>query len=430
MGNKKIKGNNGINLDKICNFIDGIGDEIVNFTLDCVKQPSETPPGDETAIARLIIKKAIDWGLGKPKILTKKKNRPNIIISLNGSKKSKKGKKLIFSGHLDTVPLGDSKKWKVIDSKNPAIVGDRIYGRGSTDMKGALAGMLAAAYAIRSTKMPFNGELELMFTADEEAECDYGAKYLTGIGFDADAIIVGEPSGEKKNFDTIGITSKGIMLGKILVRGTQIHSSISDRVRCINASVKMAEVLLKFSDDLKKNLRFEPQKLYPLGQTITPGVTLEIWTTHGVVPGLARFGFDIRVIPGMKFETLRKDIENFLKKIKKADKDLDAELVFEKPSTADAWLSPAEIDEKHPIVEICINSAQKILGYKPLRAGVPFSTEASFYINRLGIPSVSSFGPGFIKLAHGPDEYVETKSIIDAAKIYAITALEYFGDYI
>jgi acetylornithine deacetylase len=407
--------------NKVCDFIDSIREEIINFTLVCINQSSETPPGDETAIAELIKKKAMAWGLGKPQVFAKKQNRPNILFSLKGTSR---GKKLILSGHLDTKPLGDSKNWKIIDPAKPAIINKRLYGRGSTDMKGALVGMLAAAYAIRSIKLHFNGDLALLFTADEEGGCAYGAKYLAEIGFDADAIVLGEPSGEERNFDTIGIASRGVLLGKIIVQGTQMHSSISDRGGCINASVKMAKVLTEFAQNLKNNLRFDPHKLYPLGPTINPGVILEGGIFYGVIPGLAGFGFDIRVIPGMKFEILKEDIENFLKKLKKTDKELDAELVLEKPPL-DAWIPSAEIEEDHPVVKSCITSAKNILGYEPQKVGEPFGTESSFYVNRLNIPTISSFGPGFIKLAHGPDEYVDLEAIIDSAKIYALAALDF-----
>jgi len=413
--------NKNITSNKICNFIDSIRNEIINFTLDCVKQSSETPPGDETAIAELIKKKAMAWGLGKPKVFAKKQNRPNILFSLKGISK---GKNLILSGHLDTKPLGDSKNWRIIDPAKPAIVNNRLYGRGSTDMKGALVGMLAAAYAIRSIKLSFSGGLALLFTADEEGGCAYGAKYLAEIGFEADAIVLGEPSGEERNFDTIGIASRGVLLGKVIVHGTQMHSSISDRGGCINASVKMAKVLTEFAKNLKNNLRFDPNKLYPLGPTINPGVILEGGISYGVIPGLASFGFDIRVLPGMEFEILREDIENFLKKLKKADKELDAELVLEKPPL-DAWIPSAEIEEDHPVVKSCITSAKNILGYEPEKVGEPFCTESSFYVNRLNIPTISSFGPGFIKLAHGPDEYVDLEAIIDSAKIYALASLDF-----
>ncbi len=70
----------GVAAKKICNFIDNIRDEIINFTLDCVKQSSETPPGDETAIAELIKKKAIPGGLAILRYLPK--NRTGQIFYL------------------------------------------------------------------------------------------------------------------------------------------------------------------------------------------------------------------------------------------------------------------------------------------------------------------------------------------------------------
>ena len=408
---------------KICNFIDNIRNEIIDFTVDCVKQSSETPPGDETAVATLIKKKAFSWGLGNPRIFAKKPNRPNILFSF---KSIAAGKKLILSGHLDTKPLGDPENWKVIDPLKPTIINDRLYGRGSTDMKGAVVGMIAAAYAINAMKLPFNGELSLLFTADEEGGCAYGAKYLAEVGFDADAIILGEPSGENSNFDTIGIASRGVLLGKIIVHGTQMHSSISDRAGCINASIKMAKVLTEFAQNLKSSIRFNPHKLYPSGPTINPGVILEGGIFYGVIPGLAGFGFDIRAIPGMKFDTLKEDIENFLKKLKNEDNELDAELVLEKPPL-DAWIPPAEIEEGHPVVRSCNDAVKNILGFEPKKVGEPFTTESSFYVNRLNIPTISSFGPGFISLAHGPDEYIDLEAIVNSAKIYALAALDYLN---
>ena len=280
---------------KICDFINKISDEVTDFTLKCVKQSSETPPGDETAIAEIVSSKAKKWGFSEPSIFTKKNNRPNLLFNLNGLND---GKKLIYSGHLDTKPIGNTKDWKAIDPSKPAIIGKRLYGRGSTDMKGGLVAMLAAAYAIKSCNIPFNGEIGMLFTADEEGGCAYGAKYLVEVGLKADAIIIGEPSGEELNFDTIGLASRGVLLGKVLIHGTQMHSSISDRGGCINASIKMAQVMVEFAKNLKNNLSYKPHKLYPLGPTINPGVTLEGGVFYGVIPGEASFGFDIELSLG------------------------------------------------------------------------------------------------------------------------------------
>lgn len=410
--------------ETINNIIDSKRDEIIKFALECVKIPSETPPGDETLIADFIIKKANLWLLGSPQIIAKKKNRPSLIFNIKGIKK---GKKLILSAHMDTKPLGDILSWKSINPNMPQIKEGKLYGRGSTDMKGALAGMFAAAYAIKISNIPFSGDLSLLFTADEEGGCSFGAKYIAKKGLEADAIVIGEPSGEEKNFENISLACRGSLVGKIVFYGTQMHSSISDRGGCINPSIELAKVLLEFATNLKNNLHYKNHRLYPLGPTINPGVLLEGGVFYGIIPGIVSFGFDIRVLPGMTFEKLKNDIEKFLTDLMAKDKNLNAELVFEKPPMI-IWTPPAEIDENHPIVESCISSAKKILGYEPKKVGVPFTTEAGFFDNYLNIPTISSFGPGFIKLAHGPDEYVEVQSIIDSAKIYALTALDYLNE--
>ena len=69
----------------------------------------------------------------------------------------------------------------------------------------------------------------------------------------------------------------------------------------------------------------------------------------------------------------------------------------------------------------------EVIGFNPKQVGVPFGTDASFIVDKLGIPTISSFGPGYIKLAHGPDEYVNIQAIIDSAKIYALTAVNYLN---
>jgi len=408
---------------RIANTIDGKKEEIRNFALNCIKQSSENPPGDESKIADLLIRKAKEWKLEDSEIWMKKENRPNLFFNINGKEK---GKTLILNGHMDTKPIGDTAEWKIIDPHKPQIINGKLYGRGSTDMKGALVGMLAAANAIVENGLDFNGKLVLSFTADEEAGSTYGVKYIIERGFDADAIIVGEPSGVEKDFDTIGLACRGALLGKIVVHGTQMHSSLSDKGGCINASVKMAEVMVEFSKNLKNNLNYKDHYLYPNGPTINPGVTIDGGVFYGVVPGVASFGFDLRTIPGMEFKQIVDDINKFLNKLMAKDKDLKAELVLEGLNIP-SWAPTAEIDQNHPVVKSCIKAAEAILNFKPEKAGVPFVADSCYIVDKLKIPTISSFGPGYIKLAHGPDEYVDIKAIIDSAKIYAIAALSFLN---
>ena len=116
---------------QITNIIDSKKEEITKFALELVKELSEAPPGDETAVANLIKKQALKWGLPEPEIWSKKANRPNLIFTLKG-KKSRRT--LILSGHMDTKPIFDVNKWKKINPYNPKIIDGKLYGRGSTDM--------------------------------------------------------------------------------------------------------------------------------------------------------------------------------------------------------------------------------------------------------------------------------------------------------
>lgn len=410
-------------LKQIITEIDSRKDEIIEFALNLVRELSETPPGDEARVANVIKKQADLWNLPKPEIWSAKDNRPNLIFAFKGNKK---GKVLILNGHIDTKPIGDVSKWKAIDPYNPAILGDKLYGRGSADMKGAVAAIIGAVMAIKNCKVPFNGEIVLALTADEEGGSTYGAKVLIDKDIKGDGMIIAEPSGAERDFDQLGIACKGAVLGKIIVHGTQMHSSLSDKEGCINASVKMAKVMIEFAENLKKNLHYNPHPLYPNGPTVNPGVILEGGIFYGVIPGIASFGFDLRIIPGMTLKTVKKDIEDFLVSLMGKDKDLHAELELEK--VINNWAPAVEIDRHHPLVLSCMEATENIIGQKPKLVGAPFGTDGVFFVKAgIDIQIIPSFGPGFIKLAHGPDEYINLKSIIDAAKIYALVSINYLN---
>ncbi|UCB44861.1 MAG: M20 family metallopeptidase [Spirochaetota bacterium] len=407
-------------IQRICDEIDKRKKEIIDFTLSLVKEPSENPPGDECKVVELIIKKCKSWGLPQPEIWCLEAHRPNLIVRIKGDGR---GRSLILNAHTDTKPVGDVTEWSV-DPGKPRILNGKLYGRGSADMKGSVAGILAAAMAIIKGAIPFNGELIIALTADEEAGSRFGVKVLIDRGLIADAMLITEPSGMKKSFDSLGLACRGAVLGKVVVHGTQMHSSLSDQGGCINASVKMAEVLMEFAVHLKEHLTYESHSLYPGGPTVNPGVILEGGVFYGVIPGKASFGFDLRIIPGMTLESVKKDIENFLYNLQKSDNDLKAELIIEAPPID--WFPSVEIERSHPLVYSCVEAAEKVLGISPNLMGVPFSTDGIHYAKAgIDMPIVSSFGPGLIKLAHAPDEYIEVQSVVDSAKIFAITAINY-----
>ena len=131
--------------------------------------------------------------------------------------------------------------------------------------------------------------------------------------------------------------SRGIAMFRVVVHGTQAHSSLSDRLPMVNATVTMAHLIDRMDRELKQHLSYVPHRLVPGGPTVNVGVMAKAGTFYGVNPGLAEFACDLRTLPGMSRESVERDLQGFLSMAMKDDPVLDAELIFEK------WLPATEI---------------------------------------------------------------------------------------
>ena len=396
--------------------VDRRRDELIDFTRELVRVPSENPGGSEAEVAKVIVAKMKDIGVEKVEVLEKERDRSNVLGNITGSKKDPL---LILNAHIDTKPVGEKQGWSV-DPFSGEIRDGELYGRGAVDMKATAAAMIIGAAAIKDVGLTPSGTIQLAMTADEETGGGLGVGWLVmEKGLRADAAIVGEPSGVEEPFEYLDISTRGVYAFDLVVRGSQMHSSLSDIKGGVNSSVKLSKVLSGMQSDLK--LRHEPSRLYPQGPTINPGVFLKGGVWYGVLPGLSVAGNDIRILPSMSKERIAEDIEHWLDKLRAEDSKLDvaAELKL--------WVEGAEISEQEPIVKACFNSYQRVFGREPKIGGFPGGVDARFMINQGKFPAVPAFGPGFLHVAHGPDERVPVEDVVRAAKIYAMASLEYLG---
>ncbi len=129
-----------------------------------------------------------------------------------------------FAGHVDVVPVGDRKAWTV-DPFGAELIDGTIYGRGASDMKGAIATFLAAAAPFAASLK--RGTISLLITGDEEGDAVNGTRkmleQLAREGVKFDACVVGEPSNKNKFGDMIKIGRRGSMTGRLTVHGIQGH---------------------------------------------------------------------------------------------------------------------------------------------------------------------------------------------------------------
>lgn len=391
-------------------------DPVVELTSRLVATPSPNLPGDERAVAGLVQDMLVELGLPRAEVIAKAPDRPNLSVTID---LGPGGRHLCLSGHLDTKPIG-SAKWAT-NPMVPTIDGDRMYGLGTCDMKGAIAAMLLAAADV-AAQGTSAGRLTLLFTADEENGAAFGARYLAEQGaVDADVVLIGEPGGVTDDWDALQLVSRGIANIWIDVSGDQGHSSLSDVRNPVSATQEMSWLLLRFAE------RFQPSyPAHPLsatGPTVNAGVKVEGGVGFGVVPGSASFAIDVRLLPGMQREQFERELQEFLDACVAERPTLRPTVRFE--AAPRDWLPPTEVHASHPLVPIARSAMADVLGSEPPLGVFPGTTDAAWIQGLSGIPTLPACGPGLIARAHGADEFVSVKALIEARGIYERIARAY-----
>lgn len=206
------------------------------------------------------------------------------------ARKGDKGRNFCFAGHTDVVPPGEMKAWSVEPFGGQVLEGS-LYGRGASDMKGAVACFVAAAEQFSTARTGFDGSISLLITGDEEAAAINGTRklldWITQKGEKLDLCIVGEPTSAKKLGDMVKIGRRGSLNGFLTVTGIQGHTAnphLADNAA--HRLLKMLSALLATPID-SGNERFPPTDLQI--STIDIGNP-----TTNVIPGKARAVFNIR----------------------------------------------------------------------------------------------------------------------------------------
>ena len=285
---------------------------------------------------------------------------------------------ICFTGHIDTVPLGAA-KW-TRDAFAGETDGDRLYGRGSTDMKSGIAAFVAAAVEL-APKVARGPGLTLVITAGEEIGCE-GARYLADRKLldRAGAIVVAEPTG---NYPYVG--HKGLAWFEIETFGVTAHGSMPEVGD--NAIVKMAKVI----GDLD-GFRFPVESHPVMGKPTMNVGTIQGGLNTNSVPDEARITLDTRSVPGIDHVHLCHSLEGLLApRGAKVRKIVDVPPLYTEP--ANAWVQE--------VFEACTPFLQG----RPEPRTITFSTDGADLKRGFGGPPAVILGPGEPTLAHQTDEW-------------------------
>ena len=385
----------------------------IDLLSELISIDSSNPGAFENEIVSFLSSLSNEYGF-EQKIYESAVGRSNLIITIFAGT----GGKLGFSGHIDTKPVGEALSLWNTPPLEFVKDGDLGFGLGSSDMKAGVAAMFVAAteWANRAK----SGTLKLIFTADEEAGSVYGSEYLAkNVQLDVDAILIGEPSGIKTPWESIYTVSRGISCFEVIIKDKQVHSGLS-KILPTSASIGMAEALLAIS---KMQLTFVKTGNDSVIPTVNSGVTVSGGITYGVHPGECRFKCDVRLIPGMT----KSDLENDLKAV--LDSAIPSDLEWKiKWEDGFGWMDAVQIPDSHPLVLACQEATQSVLGREVSLGTYPGGTDASHFYKIANIPTLASFGPGWLSVAHGPNECVGLSHVHEAKEMYSLIASSFLGN--
>jgi len=356
---------------------------------DLIQAASPNPPGDERAAAAVIR----GYLAGIPGIEIEDAGvhpaRPMIVARLRGRRE---GPALLLNGHMDTVPAGG--RW-TRDPFGAEIADGRMYGRGASDMKSGLAGLVVAFARLSEMRDELAGTIELHAVPDEEPGGHLGTEALLRAGRIAgDFAVVAEPTGL-----SVFRAQKGNVFADITVTGRSAHGSMPSHG--LNAVSLAARLVTDLEDRLGARLA---ERTHPLvgPRTLNVG-TIAGGTATNVVPDRCVLGVDRRVLPGESPQEALAELAAF---------------VGDRGAVAATHLgAPFETAEDHPLVVAAQAAVASVMGVPRPCGGLVGSSDARFYADGAGIPTIL-LGPGSMDQAHIADESVPLDEVEASVPVF------------
>ena len=322
---------------------------------------------------------------------------------------------LIYNGHVDVVPAGHIERWSSPPFE-PRVREGKIYGRGAVDMKAGLCSAIFAAKAIKDAGVILSTPLMIESVIGEE---DGGIGTLAAIvrGYKARGALVMEPTGL-----AVVTTGAGCQNFRIRVAGKAAHGAL--RGEGVSASQKSFLILSALdSFEKKRNEGGHPSIPGDLPFPICVGkITGGEWASSVSEGVLLEGRYGIR--PGEELMKAREEFEDVLER---AALD-DGWLSIHKPEI-EWWggrFEAASVDPNVGIAATVIESHKTVTETEPMVTGVPYGSDMGLLVNHGGTPAVL-YGPGNVRDAHRPDEFVPIEEVLIATSTLALNAMRFCG---
>jgi succinyl-diaminopimelate desuccinylase len=416
--------------DQICCRAEAAQDEVIDVCSRLIQFPTVNPPGSTRDIVEYIATYFASHNMST-EVIQRSADKSNLCLRLPG----KKAGKLLWLGHLDVVPPGDTTQWS-LDPFSGLFKDGRIYGRGASDMKGSCAAAMVAATLLQDIDPEHHCTIEFWFTCDEETGATDGVRWLSETGqLTGDACLIGDSMGDLPHHPAIDIGCKGYLRPHLRVHGHTAHGSqpflghnaIRDLLQ-VTSSVKqieqfpltipaILEPVLATSLSIFQNLQsLNTEQIQSLKRVFHyPTASLNMiagGVKVNVVPDSAEATFDVRITPGTPLDCVKTQIRRLVKQsgVEK--------VIVEFQDEGNGYFE----NSASPFVQNLIHTIHTATNVLPKLKLLTGGTDAIPLKASTSIPCLG-FGVGIEGKAHVHNEYVTPVNLVLGTKVYALLPL-------
>ena len=401
--------------DAVASHLEARREALAETALGLVAVDTQNPPGETVALAALVEDRFETLGLSTER-LTVDPAKPNLLATLPGERDTT----LLYNGHFDTVPYEES-EW----THDPLGErdGDRLYGRGATDMKGQVAAMLETAAAFVETDTTPPVTLQFLFVSDEETGGPAGLEsVLDQRDLAAAGCVIGETTCDSDRY-AVTVADRGSIWLTLSATGRGAHGSRpmlgENAIDRLYGAVE--RIRTQFGDEplvLRPELRpIVEESVAYYGETMGADVATDLFETPTVNLGVLEGGHSINSVPTQA--TARVDIRltagvdtsDLLARIRDCVADCEG-ITIDDVGWSVGTYEPID----SPLPSAVAETASAVTGERIYRRSATGGGDAKTFRNA-GIPTVE-FGVG-TDTVHGVDEYTTVGALVENAAVYA-----------
>lgn len=371
-------------------------ESLVEFTRDLVRIPSLF--GHEQEMAEAVAQRMRVLGFDSVEI----DQAGDVLGVIEGASA---GPTLLFDAHTDTIDVHPREAWSH-DPFGGELENDRIYGRGSSDMKGALAAMIYAAASI--DRFQLTGRVVVSASVAEEIIEGIALKHVMDR-YPPTFVIIGESS-------DLNLVRGGRGRAEFVLRAKGKPSHASSPHQGVNAVHKMIKVIGAIE---ALPLREDP--IVGQGVMCLTDMISDPYPAQSVVPSGCRVTYERRLVPADTLEGLLAELRYACERAGAPDTEIELAVAdfttytgvhWEHPKWFPAWV----LDENHELVQKALSGLRRA-GLAPKLTAYQFCTNATYSAGEAGVPTIG-FGPSPESMAHIVDEYLEVDQLIKVCQGY------------